>query len=442
MAGTISSLGIGSGLSGNDIVTKLMAVENQSMTRLETKLSTQNAKISSFGQFKTALASLQTIAKTLATPTQLTSYKATLADTTIANATAAFNASAGTYNINVTTLATAQKRLTNTYATGTSFGAGSLDFTINGSLKSVSISAGSSLNDIRAKINDANIGVTAAIVSGGGNDRLILSSTQSGTSGAFTLAITSGDANLNTLSTFDLAHTSNTDAVNAALTIEGEAVTSTSNTITGALNGVTLNLTKTGSTTLTVAKDTSTLTKAVEDFVKAYNGVIDRLKADTAYDSTTKTGKPLNAESTVRTVEHLLAAARNTQPASLASETYKSLSQLGISVLQDGRMSLDSSKLQTAISTSATGVEKTLAAYGTEFSAALDKVIGTKGILESRVTGLNSTVALLNTDKTKLQIRLSAIEKRYRAQFTALDKTMGTLQGVSSYLTQQLAKLS
>jgi flagellar hook-associated protein 2 len=446
MAGSISSLGVGAGLNGNDIVAKLMAVENQSMTRLNTKLSGQNAKISSFGLFKTALASLQTAAKTLASPSKLSSYTATLADTTKATATTAFNASAGTYSINVTQLAAAQKRLSNEYASGAVFGAGTLDFTVGGVAKPVSISAGSSLNDIRAAINEANIGVTAAIVSGvdGSNnpiDRLILTSKQEGTSGSFSLAVASGDPNLDSLATFDLAHTASVNASDAALQIEGVSVVSSSNTISTALNGVTLNLKATGATTLTVSKDSASVTKAVEDFIKNFNEVVTRIKTDSAYDAAAKVGKPLNAEATVRTVEHLLAGARTTIPTSLAGATYQRLSELGISVEQDGRLKLDSSKLSSAMSASSTSVEQTLNAYGTEFASTLDKIIGTKGILEYRVTGLNSTVKMLNADKEKLQWRLEAVEKRYRAQFTALDKTVGMLQTTSSYLTQQLAKL-
>lgn len=446
MAGTISSLGVGAGLNGNDIVAKLMSVENQSMTRLNTKLSGQNAKISSFGQFKTALASLQTASKTLASPTKLSTYTATLADTTKATATTAFNASVGTYSINVITLAAAQKRLSNEYASGTVFGAGTLDFTVGGTAKPVSIDAGSSLNDIRAAINEANIGITAAIVSGvdGSNnpiDRLILTSKQEGTSGGFSLSVASGDPNLDSLATFDLAHTASVNATDAALEIEGVSVTSTSNTI-NALNGVTLTLKATGSTTLTVSKDSASITKAVEDFIKGYNDVVARIKTDSAYDAATKVGKPLNAEATVRTVEHLLANTRNTVPVSLASATYKRLSELGISVEQDGRLTLDSSKLTAAINASPTGVEQTLNAYGTEFAATLDKIVGTNGLLENRISGLNTTVRLLTSDKEKLQLRLDAIEKRYRAQFTSLDKTVGSLQTISTYLTQQLAKLS
>lgn len=443
-SGSISSLGIGSGLDANSIVTKLMALEEMPLAALKAKNSTYGAKLSSYGQLKSALSTLQTAAKTLADPAKLGGFSATAADTSIIKAQASFFASAGTYSVEVVNLAAAQKRYSSTaYASNTSFGSGSLLFNVGGVDKEVELTAGSnSLIDIRAAINGANIGVTASIISGDAGDRLVLTGSTSGSAGAFTLAVDSADANLLSLADFNLSHPFNSDAQDAQVKIDGELVTSSTNTLTTAINGLTLTLSKVGTSELTIAKDSSKATEAVNAFVKAFNDAITRIKGDSTYDSATKTGKPLNAESTVRTVMQLLNDARTKIPAALVGTPFETLSSLGISIQKDGLLAVDSSKLESVINSSFSDVEKTLGAFGKAFSDTLEQAVGATGLIANRVEGINRSVRLLKADQERLEFRLDAIEKRYRAQFTALDTLVSSLQTTGSYLTQQLASLN
>ncbi|PKO89317.1 MAG: flagellar hook-associated protein [Betaproteobacteria bacterium HGW-Betaproteobacteria-12] len=443
MAGTISSLGIGTGLDANSIVSKLMSLEQLPLTAMNSRTSAFNAKLSSYGQLKSALSTLQTTARALADPNKVAAFSATASDTTIASAQASFFASAGTYSVEVINLATAQKRYSNTaYASNTTFGAGTLTFTINGVDKDVELTGSNSLVDVRAAINTANIGVTASVISGDSGDRLVLTSTTAGTAGAFTMTVDSADANVQSLASFDLANPFSTNAQNAQARIDGVLVTSSTNTLSTAVNGLTLTLTKVGTSELTVARDTSKASETVNAFVKAYNDAINRIKSDSAYDATTKTGKPLNAESTVRTVMQILNQARTGTPDALDGTPFETLSSLGISVQKDGQMSVDSTKLTAAINSSFSDVQKTLEAFGNTFADAIERVIGTKGLIASRVDGLNRSVSLLAADKERLQFRLDSIEKRYRAQFTALDTLVSSLQTTGTYLSQQLASLN
>lgn len=443
MAGSISSLGIGTGLDANSIVSKLMSLEQLPLTAMNAKTTAFNAKLSSFGQLKSALSTLQTAAKTLADPNKLAAYTATAADTDIVNAQASFFASAGTYSVEVLNLASAQKRYSNTaYAGATSFGAGTLTFNVNGVDRDVELTGSNSLTDVRAAINAANIGVTASIISGDSGDRLVLTSSTEGTAGAFTLSVNSADANLQSLASFDLANPFSTNAQDAQAKIDGILVTSSTNTLSSAVNGLTLTLTKVGTTQLTVAKDTGKVSEAVNAFVKAFNDVISRVKSESAYDSTTKTGKPLNAESTVRSVMQILADARTTVPASLSGTPFETLSTLGISIQKDGQLTVDSTKLTAAINSNSVAVENTLGAYGTAFSNALESIVSSTGLIANREDGIKRSISLLEADKERLQFRLDSIEKRYRAQFTALDTLVSSLQTTGSYLTQQLASLN
>lgn len=440
---TITSLGVGSGLSDTEgLVSKLMAIERAPLTTLNTKAASYTSKISSYGQLNSALATLKTAATTLGDQSKLAAYTASSADKDIVSATSAFNASPGTYNVSVTQLATAQKRFTNAYASNTKFGAGTIDLTVNGTTKSISLNGTSnSLQDIRAAINNANAGVTAAVVSGTDGDRLILTSSQTGASGAFSVAVSSSDSNLQSLATFDGTQAA-VNAQDAIFSVEGISVTSSSNTVSTAVNGLTLTLGSIGSTKVTVSQDSSKITEAINSFVNAYNSVVSLIKTQSAYDSKTKTGQPLNAEGSIRTIQNMLQNSRTTVPSSLSSATFKTLNDIGVSIQSDGTLLLDNTKLTKALNSSVSDVSTTLGAYGKAFSDTITQMTSSKGVIQNRLDGIDSAQKLLEKNRTALENRLTLIEKRYRAQFTSLDTTVSNLQTIGSYLTQQLAQLS
>jgi len=440
MAGTISSLGVGTGIDTATILSKLMQLEQTPLNALKSKASAFNTKLSVYGQLKSALSTLQTAAKTLADPSKLGGLAATVGNKDILSATASFNAGAGVYSINVSQLATAQKSVSGAYASGDSFGSGTLKFTIGGEEKTVTIGDGASLNDIRAAINGANIGVTATVISSGGVDRLVLSGADTGAAGSFSLAVDSADAKLQSLAGFD--STLGIAAQDAKLTIDGVAVTSSSNTLTTALTGMTLTLSQVGQTQMTVAKDSSKAADAVNAFVKAFNDVVSLLKSNSAYDSKTQTAQPLNGETTARSVLQMLSDARNQTPDGLAGSAFQTLSAMGISITTDGLLTVDSDKLNNAISTSFSDVQKTLGAFGQVFSDKIDSMIGANGLIANRVDGLNRSIKMNQSDQEAMQRRIDAIQARYQAQFTALDTLMASMQTTGSYLTQQLASLN
>ncbi|MDR1995087.1 flagellar filament capping protein FliD [Azonexus sp.] len=443
MAGTISSLGVGSGIDSNSIVAKLMALEQIPLKMLQARESAFNAKLSIFGQLKSSLSALQTAAKALSDPSKLGGLAATVGNKDILSAKVDFFASAGTYSVNVISLATAQRRYSETaYTGGTQFGSGTLTFTVGGEERQVAIGDGASLNDIRAAINGANIGVTASIISGDGGDRLVLTGANTGSGNGFELTVDSTDANLQSLANFNLAHPFNSDAGDAQVQIDGELVTSSSNTLTAALTGVTLTLSQVGTTQVTVARDSSKATEAVNAFVKAFNDVVTLIKNNSTFDSATQTGKPLNAESAVRSVLQMLGDARTQTPSSIAGSPFESLASLGISITKDGLLEVDSAKLDSAITSSFSDVQKTLGAFGQSFSDRVEQLIGTNGLVTNRVDGINRSIRMLQDDQERMQLRLDSIEKRYRAQFTALDTLMASLQTTSLFLTQQLASLN
>lgn len=448
---TTTSLGIGTGVDLNSMLTKLMAAERQPIDALNTKVAGTTTKLTTFGVLKSALSTLQTAVETLSNPSKLAALAATSSDATKVTASTSVSASAGSYAVNVTDLAAAQKSFSSAFATGTTFGQGSLEFSINGTTQSIALNdqASYSLQDIRSKINAANIGVTASVISGSGGDRLVFAGTTTGAAGAFSLTVTTGSTtapatSLSGLAGFDetTSGLARSTAKDASLTVDGVAVSSASNTITDAINGVTLKLQSTGSSTISIKGDTAAINEAVSAFVGAYNALNTVIKQNNTYDATTKTAKPLNGESSVRSVQSALHSSRTTVPAELAGAAYQTLSALGISFKQDGTLSVDSTKLSAAISNSSGEVQKTLTAYGSAMKTTISGLLDAQGVIAGRINGLSSSVKNDKSNIAALEIRVAAVQKRYTAQFTALDKLMSQLNTTSSYLTQQLSKTS
>jgi flagellar hook-associated protein 2 len=213
-----------------------------------------------------------------------------------------------------------------------------------------------SLQGIRDAINKANIGITATIVSDGSAspNRLVFTSTKSGSNSSFRISVggAAPDAAISNLLTYDPAGTQNltqsTAAQSTKLTVNGIAVSGTSNTITGAIQGVTLNVAKLGSTNITVARDTGAVKNGINGFVKAYNEFNTSLKSLTSFDPDTKRAGVLLGDSTTQRIQSEI---RNQLSKAITglSGNLTNLGQIGISFQKDGSLLLDSAKLQTAI---------------------------------------------------------------------------------------------
>ena len=474
----ISSPGIGSGLDVNGIITKLMSVESQPLTDFDTKEAGIQAKISALGSLKGALSSLQSTASSMLPATgqtavdRFSSYQASVADTTVGTASAASGAVTGSYNLNVTSVAQSHQLKSSPYAASTTvvgtgtivIERGSVDggvgssgaFTAKSGTNPITITiddTNNTLAGIRDAINSANAGVSATIVSGSGSAYLMLTSNSTGTQDAMKITGNLVDVDSNPLP--DINYDPSTDTGNltttqlptdAVLTINSIPVTSTSNTITDAISGVTLNLSPNAkipaATTLTVSKDTSSsLTSVFNALAKAFNGLSKTIHDLGNYDASTKQAGPLLGNSTLRTAQSQINKVLGDIPVG-ATGTYQRLAQLGVTIQRDGTMAVDSTKLQTAIGTDYNSVAALAASLGKALNSAANSLVNTGGILDSATNGLNATVKDIDKRRTQFQQRLVSIEARYRKQFTALDSTIAAMNSTSSYLQQQLASLS
>ena len=435
---TVTSLGAGSGLDLESLVTSLMRVEQTPLTRLQTKASSYNSTLSALGSLKAKLSSLQTAADALKPSTgqaaleKFSTYTGSVADTTIASATASTGAVAGTYSLNVTKLAAASQFKSSAGLTPSIGSTLSFSFATDGTTRNKTItidSTNNTLNGLRDAINKAAMGVSATVVNGTGGSQLVITG-DSGVSNEITLG-----------GSLASSITRSASAEDAAFVLNGVAVQSAKNTTTSAIDGVEITLSKIGTTSLTIAKDTNTkLTAALTSFVEAYNSASSLMKTQGAYDPSTKAAGVLQGNSTLRSAQSELRNAIYSISAG-GTSAYQRMSDIGISVSTTGTMTLDTTKLKNALSADGTGVANLVGKIGSTFSSKLTNIVGTSGSIEASTTGLSALIKANSNQQTILGTRLTTIEAQYRKRFASLDTLISGMNSTSSYLTQQIAQL-
>jgi len=372
---TLAAPGVGSGLDVNGLVSKLMAVEQQPLTALATKETGYQTKVSAYGALKSVLSNLQSAMTGLAAPSTFQTMSAALGDSTLATTTAGSTAQAGSYNVTVQALAQSQKLLgttsfantTNTLGSGTitlqfgTYAAGSFTPNAAKAAKTISIPASSNtLSGVRDAINAAGAGVTASIVNDGTGNRLVVTSNDTGTANALKITVADDDGNNSDASGLSqLAYDASTGgtanlsqtiaAIDAKLLVDGITIVKPSNLVTGAIQGVTLNLTQTGGpTTLTVTRNTGAVTGAVANFVQAWNTANSAIAQMSAYDPDTNTAAVLQGDTTLLSIQSRLRNLINT-PLAPAIGGLSYLSDVGIGFQLDGSLALNTAKLQSVL---------------------------------------------------------------------------------------------
>lgn len=256
-------------------------------------------------------------------------------------------------------------------------------------------STNNSLQGIRDAINKANVGVTASIISDGSSTpaHLVLTSSKTGVTSSMKITVAAGNSALSDVLAYDPAGTQKLTQSSAAqstlLTVNGIAVTSNNLTATDAIQGTTLNITKIGSSTVTVARDTASVTNAVGSFVKAYNDLNKTIAGLTSYDATTKQAGQLLGDATTRQIQSQIRAMASSSLAGL-SGSLTNLTQIGISFAKDGSMTLDNTKLQTAVTSNFSDIAGLFSSMGTT-SDSLIKFVSSSSATKSGSNAINVT---------------------------------------------------
>jgi flagellar hook-associated protein 2 len=441
----IAALGIGSGLDLNALVDQLVAAERKPREdRLNRREAEIEARLSAFGSIRGGLSALETALGKLASIQQ--GRTATSSDSTRLGVSARADAVPGNYSIQVNQLATAQTLASAGFddADGP-VGTGTLTLRVGEPVPAVDVvidEGNNSLRGIRDAINRADAGVQASIVNDGSGARLVLSSNRTGAENTISVEV----AELRRSRASRQANLTQTMAPqDAEAVINGLTVTSPSNSLDQTLDGLTLDLkgtTEAGSPiTVTVGQDRDAVRSALNEFVKAYNGVVETARDLTRYDPETREGSVLLGDSTLRAIRGRLVQGLQ-QVGGGVDAAFTSLANLGVNSDRNGMLSLDSAALDRALDQDFQGVISLV----NEVSGGLrDTVQGftqSGGLLDARTDGLRTRMRDIGRQREMLEARMEQFEARTVRQFGAMDSLVGQLQNTSRFLDQQLGALN
>jgi flagellar hook-associated protein 2 len=448
----VTSTGIGSGLNITAIVSSLTSAFGAGQqNQLTSQANTLDAQVSAFGTFTSSLDSLQGTLSALETPSQLAGFSAAVADKTVASATAAAGAVAGTYSLEVQNLATAESLTSKPVASsGTAVGTGTLTIAVGGSSTSISIdSTDNTLAGIAAAINSApnNPGVSASIITASDGARLVLSGTTTGAGNTVTVTQSGGDGGLSSLAypangTTGLTQTQ--AAQDANFTINGYAATSASNVASGAITGVTLNLLQASAantpTTLTISPDTTAAQASISAFVTALNSTLTSIQTLTGYNSTTQTAGALQGNATLQSFQNQLSNILDTVTGS-GNGGVSSLADLGITAnASTGAYDTNTTTLSNSLSSSLSAVGKLLGGT-TGIATQIDKLVTqytqAGGLLATINKGLQTGLTNVATQQAALNAELATYSATLTTQYNAMDAAVAQLKLTQTYLTAE-----
>ena len=478
MAG-ISGIG-GSGLDIDSIVTKMVAAEKApKQDQLNATQSKATAQLTAIGSLKGAISEFQTALTTLNSPTSFQARAVTLSKSDYLTATASTSASVGSYQVTVTQLAGSSKVALaavpatsttkasdgTTSSSPTTFGKGTLSIKVGDTkLSDIQVDAtNNTLSGIRDAINKAgqSQGISASVVNDDSGSRLVLSSTKTGDGNDISVAV-SGDDGSGKQSLTKLAYTpSGTDstdpaaahslskAKSAQMTIDGLKVTSASNTVSNAVDGLSFTLKATtpadSPMTVGVSQDESGVKGNIKGFVDAYNKLMGVIKTQTSVTKVGDNSSPIAAalvgDATARGLTTTIRSELGTMQGTGA---VKALADLGITTQKDGTLAIDDTKLGKMVSSNFSDLSSFFTGdqgIAARLKGKLDPYTMTNGILEQRSNSLSTTLKNVDAQTATLNTRMTALSDRLYKQYNAMDQLYSSLSSTASSLSQQLAAM-
>jgi len=492
-----ASLGAGSGADLTTLLNNLMTSEKIPLVSLQKKEAAQQTKITAYGSLSAALSTFRD-AYAAVDESKFVTAKATSSDATVATVTGKAGASSGNLSLKVDNLAVEAKVASarvldsegNAATADSTVGIGKLTFTFgkatqtppgfeaDAEKESFTVDIGSDQNTlagVRDAINAKSNGITAAIVKDGTGARLVFSSTKTGEQSNFKIETDAppGGGGGPGLSQFaydpaapGAAATSPSQltlGINASLTLDGMAISSPNNILTDTIDGLTITLLKggvtagvTASTTISVSQDNAGAKAAVTTLATAYNTLLAATKKlslsvpQDAGSTDTRTDGPLSGDATIRSLMNQIKSAI-TAPVDGATAPYTSLGAVGMEFLKDGTLKLNETRFDAAMSADRNAVTKLFTkepnGEGSQgitaaIAALTTSMVADDGQVKSRINSLTTVTKQLQAQQTSVSARLVQIEARYRAQFTALDSMLTSMNSTSAFLTKQLDSLS
>jgi flagellar hook-associated protein 2 len=467
----------------NTLVSELMTVESQPLTQLQSQQSGVQAKLSAFGQVQSALSSLDTAISALKTNSAFTAAQATVTGSGV-GATVSGSPASGSYSVVVSAIAQAQAAASAPLAsastvvgTGTltiqlgTYNSGTNAFTAQAGSGPVNITINSSndtLGGIASAINGASAGVNASVVTDNLGSRLVLSSSNTGTANQFKMTVADSDGtNTDTSGLSQLAFdptaaagagknlTQTQAAADAQYSINGLSLTSSTNSITTAVSGLTLNLTQApavGSTLqaqVTVGTDSSAVSSNVNTFIQSYNSLVKLEGSLTAYNASTNTPSTLTGDTSMFALSSQLRSILGSQLSGVSGSP-SWLADVGIDFQSDGTLSLNTTKFGSALSANPSGVVQLFTkatgtasqqGFAVQLASTVESMLSPTGLLGGTQTSLQSTITSMNNQISQMQTQLSQTQQRLITQYSQLNADMVVAQQNQVALANALAGL-
>jgi flagellar hook-associated protein 2 len=443
MAGiNLTTSSAGAGIDVTAVVDQIIAAESAPEDQFKANLAGLGTEQTALSSLNVGLSALLSNVNALSDVTgAITARTAASSRTDLVTATADSSAASGQHTLTVSNLATGSS-----YASAPivgPIGLGSFQLQV-GSAAAVPITVDNTNNTpagLATYINAQNLGVTASVVTDANGVRLALLSNATGLPADLTIA-----SNTNTTS---LSFTKTATAANASLTVDGLTISSASNTVTGVLGGVTLNLLNASPgapIALKVAPDSARATQAVNDFVTAYNSIITTINQQFTYNPASGKAGELSGNGDLRALQTQLL---NEATYSVSGNNgITGLASLGVNLNNDGTLSVDSAKLSD-----------TLANHFTDFQNFFQSASGQTGFAQKVSLDLqnltNPTQGLLNvaitqnrTDQQSIQTsihdfedRLATRRQQLTTQYSQVDATLRAFPLLLAQITGELSSL-
>jgi flagellar hook-associated protein 2 len=436
----LSALGdSSSGIDVSSAVSQILqneAIPQQNLIQQQAVLQGQTSAINSLENLINAL---ETSLQGLGDPAgAAASMAASSSNDAIVSATAAPGTASGNHVVVVNNVATTGAWYTDSVADPTTaLQAGSFDITV-GSNAPVTITVGSGVNtlsDLATAINQQNLGVTANVITDSTGSRLALVSKSSGAANDFTIT-----------NDTSVGFTQAVQGKDASLTVDGIPITSASNSVTSAVNGLTLNLVSAApnaEVNVSVAPDSDQITQAISGFVSAYNNVIQTVNAQFAFDPTSNTAGTLAGDSTVRMLQEALLTSGSYSATSGAITT---LGQLGISMNNDGTLTLNNATLDSAVQSNFSAVQSFLqgtasngfaATLNNQMTSFTDPVNGAFTVELQSISNENSD---LQDQINDWQDYLNSEQTRLTNEYNQIDATLQQLPILQKQIAAELGE--
>ena len=441
----ISSAGIGSGLDVAKIVEQTVAAEKVPLKKLEYKAEGIQTQISTYGEIKSLTSKLGDIVSKLTRDSAWNGVSISSSNPTLSGTMTGI-AATGTYNIKVTHLAQAQTTALGgaggiALAKDQAMGAdGTIKLKMGAVEKDISVSSLDTLTKIATKINEAEMGIQASVVTDvDGKERLMLRSKETGTDKAFTVDLSAAPT--------VLGQNTTQNAQNAKVELNGLVVESSANTFANTIPGMSFTVSEVTSTaaTLNVKADTEAMKKNIQEFVDTYNELNDLLTQSTKYVEESKTAGVLQGDSATVSLQNSLRML--TQGISGSTGGLTRLAEIGIQMQEGGKLSTDTTKLDKAL-TNLEGLKGLFAnkadalgqggGIAVNFKNFTDKLLSFDGTLNTKTDSLERTLKSNSAEQTKVNTRADTLEKRLYAQYSALDTKMASLNALNAYVSQMV----